>query len=140
MTSAETTAPAVPAKAEVASWRLVVTLALAGALAAALLSIVYELTLPAIEANKARVMEEAIGEVLKGPATVVSLKVGPDALQREETVVYAVNDKEIDRVFVGYDAAGKAIGYALVGGAYGYGWTRSGSCSGTTRRPGRSSA
>lgn len=111
----------IPVKPEVPSWRLVLTLAVAGAVAATLLSVVYALTLPAIEANKARVLEEAIGIVLKDAARVVSLQNTESGLVEEPAVVYAVDTKTQNRVFLGYDEAGKPVGFALVNDAYGYG-------------------
>lgn len=114
-------ASALPARTEVPSWRLVLTLTVAGALSALLLSFVYELTLPAIKANKARVLHDAIREVLKGAERVVSFRVTPDGLEVEEETRFEVDPRRTDRVFLGYDADGKVVGFALAGGAYGYG-------------------
>jgi len=113
-------AASLPERPEIPPWRLVVTLTVAGALAAFALSFVYEATKPAIEANKARVLESAVAEVLKAPARVVSLKVTADGLEPDPDVVYRP-EKDVERVFFGYDDQGRPIGFALVGAAYGYG-------------------
>jgi electron transport complex protein RnfG len=111
-----------PARQEVPSWRLVATLAVAGALAALLLSFVYEATKPLIDANKARVLSEAVAEVLGDPVAVVSLVVKDEGLVPDATPVY-LNEKGVERVYLGYadEARTKPIGFALRGEAYGYG-------------------
>lgn len=122
--STETSTPAttpLPVRKEVPSWRLIATLTFAGAIAAACLSFVYETTLPTIEANKARVMKEAVSEVLKYPAEIISLRVTPTGLEPEDEVVYRVDTEALDRVFFGYAEDGSPLGFALVGAAFGYG-------------------
>ena len=116
------TMSALPPRKEIPSWRLVATLALAGAAAALLLSFVYEATLPLIQANKARVLREAVAEVLGDPEAVTSLVVTEDGLVPDETVVY-LEEKSVERVYLGYadEARTRPIGFALKGGAYGYG-------------------
>ena len=97
-------------------WRLVATLTVAGALAAVLLAVASDLTRERIAANKAAVLMEAIGVVLKDPARVVSLEETETGLRLDPEVVY-----RNDRVFFGYAEDGSPLGFALVGGAYGYG-------------------
>ena len=109
-----------PVKKEVPSWRLIVTLALAGGLAALALSVVNEVTLPAIMANRAKVLKEAVGVVLKDPVRVVSLKVDGARLVEDEEVVYR-EEKGVTRVYFGWDADDAPLGFAVVGGAMGYG-------------------
>ena len=118
--------PQLPARKEIPSWRLVATLAVAGALAALLLSFVYEGTKPLIDANKAKVLREAVAEVLKDPAAVTSLVVTEAGLVADEQTVYLEEKKDgkiLERVYLGYadEAKTKPIGFALRGGAYGYG-------------------
>ena len=115
-------APTLPARPEVPSWRLTATLAVAGALAALVLSFVYEATKPLIDANKARVLSEAVAEVLKAPQAVTSLVVTEEGLVPDETPVY-LEEKGVERVYLGYadPAKTRPIGFALKGGAYGYG-------------------
>ncbi len=114
--------PALPPRKEIPSWRLVATLAVAGALAALLLSFVYEATKPLIDANKAKVLREAVAEVLKDPQAVTSLKVTDAGLVADETTVY-LEEKGVERVYLGYadEERTRPIGFALKGGAYGYG-------------------
>ena len=110
------------ARPEVPSWRLVATLAVAGALAALLLSFVYEATKPLIDANKAAVLEEAVAEVLGDPVAVTSLVVTEEGLVPDEKIVY-LEEKGVERVYLGYadEARTRPVGFALRGGAYGYG-------------------
>jgi len=108
--------PPPPPPPEVAPLRLVATLAVAGALAAVCLSFVYQATKATIQANKARVLGDAVRLVLHEPARVASLRREADALVRDETTRYLP-----DRIFVGYDADGRRLGFALSGEAYGYG-------------------
>ncbi len=119
-TATDTTTPDAPApqipRADVPSWRLIATLAVAGALAAVLLAVVSDLTRDRIAANKAAVLKEAIGVVLQDADRIVSLQEQEDGLRLDEEVVY-LND----RIFFGYDESGAPLGFAMVGGAYGYG-------------------
>ena len=107
-------APAV-GRPEVPGWKLVLTLALAGALAGFLLVFVDQATSGQIRENRRRALEEAVGEVLGAPALVVSFRVTDAGLVREEEVNYEVDTEALDRVFAGYsDAEGKSlIGFAL---------------------------
>lgn len=114
-TTTDAPAPQIP-QTDVPSWRLIATLAVAGALAAVLLAVVSDLTRERIAANKAAVLKEAIGVVLHDADRIVSLKENADGLELDEEVVY-LND----RIFFGYDADGRPLGFAMVGGAYGYG-------------------
>ena len=118
----ESGAAGLPTKPEVPSWRLVLTLGVAAVLSALGLSVVNELTAPAIAENRARVLREAVDEVLGKPEAVVSLVVGAEGLVRDDEVVYT-EAKGVERVYLGYaDAEGtQPIGFALVGAAYGYG-------------------
>ena len=50
------------------SWRLLMTLGVAGALSGLLVAVVYELTLEPVQKHRAAVMQEAIAEVLHEPA------------------------------------------------------------------------
>ena len=68
---------------EVPPWRLVLTLAVAGALAGFLIVFVYVATLPAITAHKAEVLRLAVYEVLGSPNQVDTLYVVDGALTDE---------------------------------------------------------
>jgi electron transport complex protein RnfG len=105
----------VPTRPDVPAWKLVLTLAVAGALAGLLLVFVDQATRERIADNRRRALQEAVAEVLGAPALVVSFQVTPDGLQREAEVNYEVDTERLDRVFAGYaDAEGRAlIGFAL---------------------------
>ena len=72
-------APAPPVE-RVGTARLVLTLGGAGALAGALIVIAFQATSPPIEAHRARRLDAAIAEVLKGPARYDTLFVVQGAL------------------------------------------------------------
>jgi electron transport complex protein RnfG len=102
-------APA-PAK-QIASWRLVAMMSAAGALAGLLIVGTYELTLPRIEHHQAQVQAEAIQEVLKAPARYDTLFLVGGKLVKG--LPAGADAKKTERIFLGYDAAGKRIGFAL---------------------------
>jgi len=114
--------PALPERKEVPSWRLVLTLAVAGSLSAMLLALAYQVTKPRIDENKAKVLRQAVAEVLKDPAAVTSLVVTADGLLPDEQVVY-LEEKGVERVYLGFadEARKQPVGFALQGAAYGYG-------------------
>jgi electron transport complex protein RnfG len=91
--------PAPPASS---SARLVGTLAGSGALAGFLLVLAFQATQETIAAHKEETLKGAVNEVLKQPA-------------RFEPI-----DVLGERVYAGYDAAGKRVGYAIVAAAPGF--------------------
>lgn len=101
---------------QVPSWRLLVTLGGAGALAGLLIVLAYGWTLPRIEAHRAAVLRGAIEEVLHAPARA-------DTLFLENGVLVAspggARDK-LERVYLGYDAAGSPTGYAITASEPGF--------------------
>jgi electron transport complex protein RnfG len=110
MSMGMTSAPPVATK-DAPSWRLVSMMTVAGALAGLLIVTTYELTLPRIQHHQAEVMAEAIQEVLKAPARYDTLYRAGDALVK--TLPRGADPKTAERIFLGYDAAGKRIGFAL---------------------------
>ena len=115
MTAADTTRAAtplpVPEAPQVPSWRLLVTLGGAGALAGLLIVLAYAWTLPSIEAHRARVLRSAIEEVLQQPARADTLYLHGGALV--DRVPAGVDGAKLERCFRGYDANGEPKGYAL---------------------------
>lgn len=112
-------APAgVVAPPTVSTVRLLTTLSLAGALAGLLLVVAYTLTLPAIETNRARALEAAVSEVLKGPERIETLYVVNRALARE--VPAGTDARAVERVWAGYGKDGARVGFALVVGEPGF--------------------
>jgi electron transport complex protein RnfG len=110
--------PDVPEMEDVPSWRLITTLALAGALAGLLIVGVYQWAQPQILANRAEVLRAAIQEVLGGPDHVQTLYVVDDSLA--ETPPAGVDTLEAERVFLGFDEAGAPVGYAVTGEKAGF--------------------
>lgn len=104
--------------ADVPSWRLIATLAVAGALAGLLIVGVYQWAQPQILAHRAQVLREAIQEVLAGPDHVETLYVVDGGLS--ETAPAGVDTAQADRVFLGFDEAGAPIGFAVTGEKAGF--------------------
>lgn len=116
--SANQTATAAETPPSVSSLRLVLTLAVAGALAGLLLVVVDGLTRPRIEAYKKLQQEKAATEVLGGAARLEKLVFTGGALfvllEGEPEPVGA------EVLFRGYDADDNLVGYALPGSKFGY--------------------
>jgi electron transport complex protein RnfG len=104
-----------PVRAEVPAWKLVLTLAVAGALAGLLLVFVDQATRDQIRENRRAALREAVGEVLGEPTLIVSFRVAEAGLEREDVTNYEVDTERLDRIFAGYaDKEGKQlIGFAL---------------------------
>ncbi len=102
---------------QVPSWRLLATLGGAGALAGLLIVLVYGWTRPRIEAHRAAVLRDAIEEVLHAPARADTLFVLNGALVADPG--NAAREK-LDRVYRGYDDAGRPTGYAIVASEPGF--------------------
>jgi electron transport complex protein RnfG len=106
--------PARPA-GEAAAWRLTTTLALAGAIAGVLIVVVHQWAEPRVEAYRTRVLQEAILEVLHDPARFDTLYVGDGALSEAPPA-----GRELDPVYVGYDASDRPMGFAIPGEGPGF--------------------
>jgi len=83
----------------VSAFRLVSTLALAGAVAGALLVFVYLWSTPLIEAENARVLQEAVGEVLKGPAHFESIFIEEGELRTAAELTAGADTTDLEKVF-----------------------------------------
>jgi Na+-translocating ferredoxin:NAD+ oxidoreductase subunit G len=110
------TAPVV--KPPTPSWRMIVTLAVAGAMAGLLIVTVHQWAEPRILANQARVIAAAVNEVLQAPASTVTLYMGDGELV--STPPAGQDTMKIERVWAGYDSGGNLIGYALMAGEPGF--------------------
>jgi len=84
------------------STRLIVALGAAGLLAGLALVGVYALTLPTIQAEQARALQEAIFQVLKGAEAIEAIEVEDETLPEDDRVAYA-----------GRGTDGQLIGYAI---------------------------
>jgi len=93
---------------EPSSARLVATLGFAGLLSGLIIVSVFEVTLPTITAYKAKVLREAVLEVLPGSALVQRLVFRDGRLMVKEE-----EDKDEEALFGGYDAERHLVGYAI---------------------------
>jgi len=105
---------------EASSFRLLMTLGLAGAVAGALLVFVYLWSQPLIEAENARILQEAVTEVLKGPDHFESIFIEDGELVTVAQISAGVDSMELDKVFLGYDAAGEPVGFAMTHRGFGF--------------------
>lgn len=103
---------------EVASSRLMATLAIAGALAGLVIVLVFQWAEPRIQAHRAAALRAAVNEVLGDPASYHSLYVTGDGLS--ETPPAGVDTAVAEKVFLGFDAGGSPVGYAVTGAEPGY--------------------
>jgi Na+-translocating ferredoxin:NAD+ oxidoreductase subunit G len=104
--------------AEVRSGRLIVTLALAGALAGLMIVTVFQWAQPRILAHQAEVLRLAVIEVLAGPERTERYFVLDGRLAAEPPA--GADTLRIQRVFLGFDAADAPIGFAVTGAAPGF--------------------
>jgi len=110
--SAAVVIPPATAKApDVSSWKLLATLAIAGAAAGLLVVAVYKATLPTIEKYAAAKVEGAVREVLRAPARWDTLYLQKGALTKSPTA--ADDRKELPKAYLAFDAAGKRAGVAV---------------------------
>lgn len=98
--------------------KLLSTLAASGAVAGLLIVVVYGWASPIIERNKALALQAAIGEVLKQPQQCDTLYVVGDALATDLPV--GVDPRRVERVYLGYDADHRRIGFAIAAGEPGF--------------------
>ena len=96
---------------DVRSWKLLAMMTGAGAIAGLLIVSAYTLTLPRIERHQGEVMEAAVKEVLKAPARYDTLYLSNGALVKR--VPAGSDAKKLEKVYLGYDAAGKRTGFAV---------------------------
>jgi electron transport complex protein RnfG len=97
--------------AAVSSWRLLATLAIAGAMAGTLVVLVYQMTLPTIQKYAGAKIEGAVREVLRAPAKVDTLYLVGDKLST--TPPKGVDVREATKAFVGRNDKGERTGVAI---------------------------
>jgi Na+-translocating ferredoxin:NAD+ oxidoreductase subunit G len=100
------------------SWRLITTLAIAGALAGLLIVTVFQWAEPRILTHQARVIAVAVDEVLHAPARTTTLYVVDGALTTAAPA--GLDTLKLERVWAGYDQNGRTVGYALMAGEPGF--------------------
>jgi len=110
-------APRAAAK-DAPSWKLLLLMTTAGGLAGLLIVTAYQATLPRIERHKGEVVQAAVREVLAGPASFDTLYDYHGALAK--VLPAGTSTKGLERIFLGHDAAGKRVGFALSGTENGF--------------------
>jgi Na+-translocating ferredoxin:NAD+ oxidoreductase subunit G len=107
--SADAKAPGGPPR--VSSSRLLATLGGAGAVAGLLIVLVYDVTLPTVQANRAARLETAIRQVLPGTTNYDTLFLVGGALT--PTLPAGADARKIEKVYAGRDTGGALVGYAI---------------------------
>lgn len=105
--------PSLPVRNDVPAPRLIGTLAVAGALAGLLIVSVFQWAQPRILRHQAEVLREAITEVLGGPDHYATLFLIDGQLTPE--LAAGADSADFEQVWVGYDAGGRALGFAILG-------------------------
>jgi Na+-translocating ferredoxin:NAD+ oxidoreductase subunit G len=103
---------------ETPAWKLLATLAVAGAAAGLLVVSVYRVTLPAIQKYAGQKVEGAVREVLKSPARWDTLYLMKGVLVA--TPPAAADKRELTKAFVGFDDGGHRIGVAITADGPGF--------------------
>lgn len=107
-----------PRQVEVSSIRLVLTLALAGAVAGLIIVLVHQWAQPRIEEHQARVLREAIYEVLGGPERYETAFLVDGSFTTSPPPT--ADTASLERVYVGYDENGAPVGVAVAGAQPGF--------------------
>lgn len=111
-------APEAPEEAQVSTFRLVATLAVAGALAGLLIVLVNLHTKPIIDEYRAEQLRLAVYEVLPGSASFETLYLVDGNLQ---TMIPAgAKASDFKQAYVGYDENGDVVGVAVSRGESGF--------------------
>jgi electron transport complex protein RnfG len=97
---------------------LVLTLALAGAVAGLIIVLVHQWAQPRIEAHQARVLREAIYEVLGGPERYETAFLVDGSFTTSPAA--AADTAALERVYVGYAEDGRPVGVAVAGAQPGF--------------------
>ncbi len=101
----------VQSQTEPSSSRLIGTLGVAGFLSGLILVGAYVLTLPIIESNKEKALQEAIYHVLPGCSRYEALVLQDGNLVKEDVTDAA--SKAAPRIFLGYSEQGGVLGFAI---------------------------
>lgn len=114
----DTTVEEAPVVKSVSTFRLVATLAVAGALAGLLIVLVNQHTKPIIDEYKAEQLKLAVYEVLPGSERYHTFYLVNDALA--PNLPEGVKESEYKRVYVGYDTSDRMTGVAISRGESGF--------------------
>jgi electron transport complex protein RnfG len=107
-----------PVEVEVSSFRLVGTLTVAGALAGLAIVLVFQWAQPRIEAYQAKVLAEAVTEVLGGAARYETVFMDTDGVFKAQPQADTTSLEE--RIYVGFDESDNPVGVAVVGAKAGF--------------------
>lgn len=107
-----------PAPPPLKSGRLLATLGGAGAVAGFLIVVVYQLTLPAVEANRAARLDAAVHQVLQGLDRYDTLYLYQGALVAMPPA--GVDARDLERVYAGFNASGARVGFAVAAAPPGF--------------------
>jgi electron transport complex protein RnfG len=107
-----------PGPPQVASGKLMATLAIAGAVAGLAIVLVFQWADPQIQAHRAAALRAAVLEVLSEPASYQSLYVTDAGLS--DAAPAGVDTVRAEKVFLGFDEAGDPVGYAVTGAEPGF--------------------
>lgn len=105
------TAAPIPVEDVAPSWKLLLTLGVAGAVSGLLIATLYTAMLPRIERYKSNELRSAINEVLETPARSDTLYLENGALTATRPTGDAATSDA--RVYKGFDKSGRPIGYAI---------------------------
>jgi electron transport complex protein RnfG len=97
------------------TWRMVRTLGGVAFLSGCLIVITYQLTLPRIVANRQRLVEEAVFQVLPGATSRATYAIDGDAVKLVEGL-----PGPGPKVYAGYDDDGQLVGVAIEAAGQGY--------------------
>ena len=116
--STESPSQETPAQSEVSTFRLVATLAVAGALAGLLIVLVNQHTKPIIDIYKAEQLQKAVYEVLPGVERYNTYYLVDNALSF--ALPEGAKESEYKRIYVGYDTSSQIKGVAISRGESGF--------------------
>lgn len=105
-------------KPRASSFKLVTTLAVAGGVAGFFIVLVHLWSQPRIEAYQARVLGEAVQEVLGGPETTGTFFLHEGAFTASPPA--SADTASLDRIYVGWDEGGAPVGIAAAAGEPGF--------------------
>ncbi|NNK49411.1 MAG: FMN-binding protein [Gemmatimonadetes bacterium] len=103
---------------QVAPGKLMATLGIAGALAGLVIVLVFEWADPQIQAHRAAALRAAVNDVLSDPASYRSVYVTESGLS--DAPPAGADTVNAEKVFLGFDAGGAPVGYAITGAEPGY--------------------
>jgi H+/Na+-translocating ferredoxin:NAD+ oxidoreductase subunit G len=118
MSMAMSSGAAPNATKDVRSWRLLALMTTAGAIAGLLIVTAYQMTLPRIDQHKGEVERAAVQEVLEAPHHFDTLYLYRGTLVKH--LPAGTSTKGLEKVYLGFDARGKRVGFALSGTENGF--------------------